>query len=293
MFLQILRVEEPSHVLFCFDADEDTFRHIEYKEYKSGRQETPDDFYPQVPRALRVIDAFHVPCVSGNRFEADDFAAAYATAAVKEGMRVTIVSGDRDLFQLASGQIRIAVPHKGYQEAEYFGAEEVVKKFGVTPAQIPSYKGLVGDASDNLPGVHGIGPVAAAKLLQEFGTLQEIYSHLDRVKSAWRTKLEAGREQAFFCEKLARLVTQMTLPVPLSSLALRDVHADDVRTVFRELEFVLLTKRLEALLQSEYGKRVFRSVPGSHVIGGEIAPSVDRSGDRSDKKIQSDQMQLL
>lgn len=261
MLLQILRVEEPTHILFCFDAGSETFRHTEYAEYKSGRAETPDDFYVQIPTTLSLIDTFSIKSVSGKEHEADDYACAYARSAEAYGFRVTVISGDRDLLQLASDNIRIAIPHKGYQVPEYLGPSEVLMKYGVTPEQIPSYKALVGDASDNLRGVKGIGPKAAEALIREHGSLAGIYDHLPAIKGSWRSKLEADREQAFFCERMATLVHDLSLEVPLSDLEFSSVPVDPIFSLFQRLEFTLPRRRLESLLVSPYGQRVF--VPSS------------------------------
>ncbi len=189
--------------------------------------------------------------------EADDYACTYARRAEEAGDRVTIVTGDRDLFQLSSATIRVAIPHKGYQMPEYMGPDEVFKKYGVTPVQIPSYKGLVGDHSDNLKGVSGIGPKAAEALLQKYGTLESIYAHLDEIKASWRSKLEQGKEQAFFCERMALLRCDLPLPVPLSALAFDSVQTAPVLSLFSALEFTLLSKRLQALAATPYGVRHF------------------------------------
>ncbi len=259
MLLQILKTEQPDSLLFCFDADEKTFRHLEYEDYKGGRAETPDDFYPQVPRALAFIDSFGIKSVSGNLMEADDYACTYARRAEETGDRVTIVTGDRDLFQLSSERIRVAIPHKGYQMPEYMGPAEIYKKYGVTPVQIPAYKGLVGDASDNLKGVKGIGPKAAEALLQEYRTLENIYEHLPSIKGSRRALLESGREQAFFCQRMAVLKCDIPLPVPMDDLRFSDIDADPVRAFLSELEFVLVLKRFDALLSTQFGLSHFKS----------------------------------
>ncbi len=265
MLLQILRTEQPDDLLFCFDADEDTFRHKEYAEYKAGRSATPDDFYPQVPRALSLIDAFQIRSVSGQSYEADDFACSYARRAEERGDRVTIVTGDRDLFQLCSDRIRVAIPHKGYQAPEYMGPHEVRTKYGVTPEQIPAYKGLVGDASDNLPGVHGIGPKAAESLLQEYGSIESIYDHLDNVRASWRTKLEQGREQAFFCQRMALLKCDIELPVPLTDLSFTNIPADPILSLFADLQFTLLSKRFLQFLDTPFARTRFLRTDGALV----------------------------
>lgn len=257
MLINILKTEQPDALLFCFDADEQTFRHKEYDGYKAGRAATPDDFYPQVPHVLRVLDAWGLKRVEGGGFEADDYACAYAKAAEKQGGRVTIISGDRDLLQLVSPNIRVAVPHKGYQLPEYVGPTEVQKKYGITPQQIPAYKGLVGDASDNLHGVMGIGPKAAEALLQGHATLSDLYANLDAVKASWRAKLEKDKASALFCERMAQLVCDIPLPLGLQALELHNLPTQAVLDAFADLGFVLLTKRLQALLQEPYGKQHF------------------------------------
>ncbi len=259
MLLQILKTEEPDALLFCFDVGDKTFRHIEYAEYKEGRAETPDDFYVQIPRIQSMIATFGFATVADAGYEADDFACAYAKVAEREGYRVTIVSGDRDLFQLATANIRVAIPHKGYQAAEYLGPEQILAKYGVTPQQIPSYKGLVGDSSDNLHGVKGIGPKAASALIAQYGSLASVYAHLPDIKPSWKSKLEADKESAFFCERMSQLVCDMPLPLPLTDAVLEGIAADPIFDLFSELQFILLTRRLQALLMTPYGRQHFLS----------------------------------
>ncbi len=264
MLLQMLKTEEPDAVLFCFDAGDKTFRHVEYQEYKAGRADTPDDFYTQVPMMQSLVSTFGFATVAHPDYEADDYACAYARTAEKQGWRVTIISGDRDLFQLATENIRIAIPHKGYQAAEYLGPEQVKTKYGVTPEQIPSYKGLVGDPSDNLPGVKGIGPIAASALLNIYADMEDIYAHLDDIKPVWRNKLETDRKQAFFCQRMSVLICDMPLPLPFDEIEVGKIQTEPVLKLFQELEFYLLTRRLQAVLATPYGQK--------HFIGDASAP---------------------
>lgn len=258
MLISILNQEKPDALLMAFDKGEETFRHAENATYKEGRAETPDDFYIQVPKILGLVDAFSFPQVSDTKYEADDFLCTYAHSAVKAGMRVTIVTGDRDAFQLANEHVRIAIPHKGYQQAEYLGPDEIFAKYGIRPDQVPAYKGLIGDSSDNLPGVKGIGPKSGSALLQQFDTLENLYAHLDQVKSeSVRAKLEADKEAAFFCQRMARLVCDIPLPVGLDDLLLQDLPTDNILAYFREMDFTLLQKRLQTLTESEYGRHIF------------------------------------
>ena len=257
MLLSILAAEQPDAFLFCFDEGDKTFRHVEAVDYKAGRAETPDDFYVQIPRVMECIDTFGLKRVSDPKVEADDLLCAYARLAERKGMRATIVTGDRDALQCASEHIRIAIPHKGYQQAEYLGPKEIEAKYGVRPDQIASYKGLTGDSSDNLPGVHGIGPKTAAALLQRFGTLQGIYEHLNDVAPTVREKLEHDHDQAFFCERMATLTEDIVLPYTIDELHLEGLSVTPVEAFFREMEFLLLFKRFHSLLKTPYGQAHF------------------------------------
>lgn len=257
MLISMLKAEEPDALVFAFDEGEETFRHQEMETYKDGRAETPDDFFVQIPRVNELLRAFAVPTVSDKRYEADDFLCIYAKAAEAAGMRVTIVTGDRDAFQLATDKIRIAIPHKGYQQAEYLGPSEILAKYGVRPDQIPSYKGLTGDSSDNLPGVKGIGPKGAAQLLQKYDTLAGIYEHISEISGTTKSKLEADREQAFFCERLATLRCDIDLPLSLDDIRMQKRSSDDVITFFKTMEFTLLQRRLSEMQRTPYGQKIF------------------------------------
>lgn len=260
MLLAILKQEAPDALLLCFDTGGETFRHQEHAAYKEGRAETPDDFLQQIPLILEVVDAFGFPHIADARYEADDFLGTYASAGERAGMRVSIVTGDRDALQLASDAVRIIIPHKGYREAEVLGPEEVWKKYGVRPDQIPAWKGLAGDPSDNLPGVRGVGPKGAAKLLQKFGTLETLYARLVDVPESLRQKLEHGREQAFFCQRMAQLVRDIPLPLPLDALSLRALSSERILATLQQFEFTLLLRRFRELLSTPYGSRTFQEL---------------------------------
>jgi DNA polymerase-1 len=262
MLLHILKIEQPDKVVVCFDAGEETFRHEENATYKDGRAETPDDFYSQIPRMIQLVEAFGIPHTSAPKYEADDFLGTYATIGVKAGMRVTIVTGDRDALQLASENIRVAIPHSGYQKTEYLGPAEIEAKYGVRPDQIVDYKGLIGDSSDNLPGVRGIGPKTAAELLQKYQTLEGVYENLADIRASVRAKLEADREAAFFCQHMAQLILDVPLDIPLEDAVLNNLPADGLIQMFQELEFTLLTRRLKEFLQTPYGQRAYYTALG-------------------------------
>lgn len=260
MILHILKKEEPSHLLICFDAGEETFRHEENDTYKDGRAETPDDFYSQIPRVMQLVEAMGVRHISNKRYEADDLLGTYACEGEKMGMKVTIVTGDRDAFQLATDKIHIAIPHSGYLQAEYLGPTEIETKYGIRPDQVPAYKGLVGDASDNLPGVKGIGPKTAAELLQKYQTLEAVYENLTDIRPAVRAKLEADKEQAFFCQRMARLVCDIPMELSWDDMRVDGLSADAIIQLFQELRFTLLTRRFREFLQTPYGQKAYLCV---------------------------------
>jgi len=259
MLLAILAKEEPDSLVICFDEGDKTFRHEENETYKEGRAETPDDFYVQIPRIMELMKAFNFSVVSNPQYEADDFLASYATEGSDQGMRVTVVTGDKDAFQLASDTVRVAIPHKGYSQAEYLGPDEVYEKLGVTPSQVAAFKGLSGDSSDNLKGVNGIGPKTASGLIQEFGSLPEIYNHLDDIRPAVREKLEMDKEQAFFCERMAELVCDLDLPVSMEDIQLTDIDPNSLLDFFTELEFTLLSKRFIKFLETDFGQSHYQT----------------------------------
>lgn len=259
MIIQILKTEQPDSLLFCFDEGSDTFRHKEYEAYKDGRAETPQDFYDQIPQVFALIDAFGISRVSHPGFEADDLLCTYARRREKAGDRVTIVTGDRDALQLASDHIRIAIPAKGYQVPEYLDPPAIEAKYGVRPDQIPFYKGLTGDASDNLKGVTGIGPKSAAELMKQYGTIEDLYANLDKVKQSWREKLEHDRESAFFCKRMAELTCDAPMDVSEEQMRLHSHDLTAAFSFFAEKEFSLLTKRLQQFLVSEYGSAHFHA----------------------------------
>ncbi len=259
MLIQILKMEKPDALLFCFDEGSDTFRHKEYEAYKEGRAETPQDFYDQIPQVFALIDAFGFPRVSDPGYEADDLLCTYAKQAEKAGDRVTVVTGDRDALQLASQKIRIAIPAKGYQLPEYLDPAAIEAKYGVRPDQIPFYKGLTGDASDNLKGVTGIGPKSAAELIKKYGTMDELYAHLGDIKASWREKLEKDRESAFFCQRMAELTCNAPLHCSEEELKITNHDLTKAFAFFVQKEFSLLTKRLQQFVAGEYGSAHFKA----------------------------------
>ncbi len=245
--LRILEQDKPDYLAVAFDTGK-TFRDDLYPEYKATRAKMPDDLRPQIERIRQLVDAFDIPRLEMEGFEADDVLGSMARQAAAQGLGVKIITGDRDLLQLVDELVIVNLPGKSMSDAtDYATGEQVKAYFGVRPDQVVDYKGLVGDASDNIPGVRGIGEKTASTLFEQYGTLDEIYAHLDELKPAVRAKLEEQKDSAYLSRDLARIRTD--LPVSLDLERARPDHFDPavVEALFKELEFRSLIKRLETL----------------------------------------------
>ena len=250
VLLRLLEQERPDFIAVSFDLGK-TFRDELFPAYKGTRDKMPDDLRTQLERIREVVQAFDIPIFEMEGYEADDVLGTLSRLAAARGVRVVIVTGDRDLLQLVTEQVSVSLPGKSLAEGQLYGPAEVAHRFGVTPAQLVDYKALVGDASDNIPGVAGIGEKSAAQLLQQFLSLDEIYARLDEVPPRHRGKLEAGRESALLSRRLAAIVTDLALPFDLKLCAAPRLDAAEpgfdrarVAAVFRELDFRTLIKRV-------------------------------------------------
>src|SRR5690625_5207728 len=175
MLFRILKEENPTHMLVAFDAGKTTFRHSTYKEYKGGRQKTPPELSEQFPLTREVLSAFHVPHYELEMYEADDIIGTLSKQASEAGYEVKIISGDKDLLQLVSDKVTVDIPRKGVSNVESYHPDEVVDKLGVSVEKVIDLKGLMGDKSDNIPGIPGVGEKTAAKLLNAHGSIEGIY----------------------------------------------------------------------------------------------------------------------
>jgi DNA polymerase-1 len=275
MMMNILNTEEPDCLAICFDAGSKTVRHQEYDAYKDGRADTPDDFYPQVKMVLNLLQTWNMPLISHSDYEADDFLGAYAHDALKSGVHSTIVTGDKDTYQLVKEGIRIALPHKGYQAVEYISPEEVKANLGIRPDQVADYKGLCGDSSDNLPGVVGIGPKTAVQLLDAYESLENVYKHIEDIRPSVKEKLINDKDQAFMCKRLATILLDIPLPHTLEELTVAELPARQIIDEFQALKFNVLLRKFERMLQTSYGQTRFNLTGVSE--GGVQASSVQQT----------------
>ncbi len=246
--LKLLR-EGGECVIVVFDAPGPSFRHEEYAEYKAGRAETPPDFQPQLELIKKFVDLMGLVRLEVPGVEADDVIGTLARRAEREGYQVAILTSDRDAYQLLSDKVAVLTP-----EGKQIGPEELRQKYGVGPEQWVDYRALTGDSSDNIPGVRGVGPKSAAKLLQEWPSLDAIYQHLEEVRPpGLRKKLEEGRESAYFSRGISRMRTEVPVEVNLESCHRNEMNAEELKRFLRELEFGSLMRELGLLdaLQAE------------------------------------------
>ena len=243
VLLRLLEQEKPEYLAVAFDTGK-TFRDDLYPAYKATRAKMPEDLRPQIERIRQMIDAFHFPRLEMEGFEADDVLGSIAKQAVVQGLGVKIITGDRDLLQLVNERIIVNLAGSKLSDAKDFTPADVLSYLGVTPDQVVDYKALVGDASDNIPGVKGIGEKTAVSLLQTYPTLEDIYAHLDEIPTRVRTKLEDGRQSALLSQKLATIRTDVHLILHLEEAKTDHINYPAVEEFFRAMDFRTLTTRL-------------------------------------------------
>jgi DNA polymerase I len=241
--LRIFEQEKPDYLAVAFDTGK-TFRDEIYKEYKATRAKMPDDLRPQLDRIRQVVDAFNIPRLEMEGFEADDVLGSVAHWATSQGLGVKIITGDRDLLQLVNQRI---IVYLAGDDQNYITPQDVIGKLHVRPDQVVDYKALVGDKSDNIPGVPGVGEKTAEALLAKYDTLDAIYLHLDEIETRWRTKLETGKASAEMSRQLAAIRTDLSIKLDLEQARTDVYEPAKVEAIFRELEFRSLVERLKKL----------------------------------------------
>ena len=236
ILLKILREQQPTHVVMTFDAGGETFRDKMYAEYKATRQETPAELKSQLPLMDMLVEAFDIPMLRVPGVEADDVIGTLARRAETEGMETVIVSGDKDLLQLVSDRISVYDPSKG-DAGIWYTPEAVRERFGVGPEGVIDILALMGDASDNVPGIKGIGEKTATKLLETYGTLDALYKHVDEIKGRVHDRLIEDKESAYLSRKLVTIATDVPVDIDLESCRRKDLDRARLAEAFAQLEF--------------------------------------------------------
>lgn len=240
ILFKILEEEKPRYLCVAFDVKEPTFRHKMYAEYKGTRKPMPQELREQVGVLQDVLNAMQVTVVKKGGYEADDILGTLARKAEAEGMDVTLVSGDRDLLQIASDRIKIRIPKTkgGRTETEDYYAKDVLEKYQVTPVQFIELKALMGDSADNIPGVPKVGEKTAIGLMVTYGSIEEIYAHIDEItKKSIKESLIENRDLADLSKALATIKTDCELDVAFEDMTIRDFYTKDAYTLFQKLEF--------------------------------------------------------
>ncbi|WP_316570935.1 DNA polymerase I [Neobacillus sp. YIM B06451] len=245
MLMRILEDEKPTHMLVAFDAGKTTFRHATFSEYKGGRQKTPPELSEQFPFIRELLDAYQIPRYELENYEADDIIGTLSLEAEKEGFEVRVISGDKDLTQLSSDKTTVGITRKGITDIEEYTPEHIKEKYGLEPWQIIDMKGLMGDSSDNIPGVPGVGEKTAIKLLKEYETLENLLQSTDKVSGQkLREKLEEFKEQAVMSKELATITREAPVEVNLSEISYEGFDREKVLSIFKELGFNSLLDKL-------------------------------------------------
>ena len=253
MLLSAIDVLKPNYLVVCLDSPGPTFRQTEFVGYRAKRKPTDYSLVSQLPLIPQTLDIAIIKYFALGGYEADDLIGTITRKSLQKVAskskrhlvsRITIITGDKDLMQLVSPQVSLFVPVRGLSETKLYGPSEVKEKLGVTPAQVIDLKALMGDMSDNYPGVAGVGPVAAINLLSSYQNLDNIYAHLDEVKPNLREKLSKDKDNAYLSQKLATLITNIPVKFTLKPAKFGKKNIKGLDTLFTDYNFKSLLSRL-------------------------------------------------
>jgi len=243
--VELINKQKPTHMAVCFDTSAPTERHTDFADYKANRQETPEDISAAVPDIKKIIEGFNIPIIYSDGFEADDVIGTLSKQAEKAGYEVYMVTPDKDYGQLVSDKIKIYKPAYQGNDAEVLGPSEICTRWNIKDVnQVIDMLGMMGDAVDNIPGIPGVGEKTAAKLLAEYGTLENVLANADNIKGAMGEKVKKGKEMALLSKKLATIITNAPVEFHEGDFKLKDWDKEKLKQVFAELEFKTLGKRL-------------------------------------------------
>lgn len=272
MLMKIIEDEKPTHMLVAFDAGKTTFRHKTFSEYKGGRQKTPPELSEQFPFIRDLLDSYGISRYELENYEADDIIGTLSLKAEQDGFEVKVISGDKDLTQLASPHTTVNITRKGITGIEEYTPEHVMEKYGLTPDQIIDMKGLMGDSSDNIPGVPGVGEKTAIKLLKEFSTLENLLESIDQVSgNKLKEKLAEFKQQAIMSKELATITREAPVTIAVDEVEYNGFDRQKVAQIYKELGFNSLLDKLG--VDSEESMEV-ELEEVSVVIAEEITPEM-------------------
>jgi len=255
LLLKILKEIKPDYLAFAFDTKGPTFRHKEFKDYKIKREPPPEDLIKQIPIVKNMLDCFNIPTYEIEGYEADDIIAYFTKKGEENNLMVTIISGDKDVFQLINENVKVV---SVYKEDYIYDEKKVMEKYGIKPEQIPDFLALAGDTTDNIPGVKGIGEKTASSLLNEYKDLNTIFNNIDKIKNEkLKNKLKEYKEIAIFSKKMATLVLP-PLNVKLDDLKFKEPNLDKIMELFLKLEFKSLIEDLNKLVSKQDNIQLFK-----------------------------------
>src|SRR5690625_1394578 len=247
ILMNILEEEKPTHILVAFDAGKTTFRHKTYKDYKGGRQKTPPELSEQFPITKELLNAYNIPHYQLDLYEADDIIGTLADHAQKENIETKIISGDQDMLQLVSEHITVNVTKRGISEVDSYTPDFLKNKMELSPDQIIDLKALMGDSSDNIPGVPGVGIKTATRLLKEYETLEKVYENIDKISGKkLKENLINHKDDAFLSRELVTIDRKSPITITLNDLEFKDYDSAKVHALFQELGFKSLLDKVHS-----------------------------------------------
>jgi DNA polymerase-1 len=251
MLLKVLEEMKPSHVLVAFDAGRKTFRHQHYKEYKARRSQTPPELAEQFPLIKEVLDAFQIRHFELNSFEADDIIGTITSLPETSDMEILIVTGDKDMFQLVNERVKVLLTRKGVTDIEVYDVQAILDRYALQPSQMIDLKGLMGDPSDNIPGIPGVGEKTALKMLYQFPSVEKILKNIEKLPgNKLREKVREYQEQALLSKRLATIFKEVPLGFGIDHLLRGSANQQKVIEVFKQLEFKTLLQRTQGTLDN-------------------------------------------